>query len=56
MKKSPNFQIPDARFGGKTPTKVVERNLMAAKPTDKNQMAPTPESPVRAHYKMAGGQ
>lgn len=57
MAKGPKleFRIPETRgLGAKVPTKVKERNLARMKPTDKNQLPPTPEAPIRQHAKMAG--
>lgn len=39
---------------GHTPDRFIDRNLMPVSPA-KTQFEPTPESPVRQHFKMAGG-
>lgn len=41
--------------GGSTPTTFKDRNLMGVDPL-KEQFEPTESSPVRQHYKMAGGE
>lgn len=51
------FKIPEPRgLQAKVPSKLVERDLKAMKPTDKNQLPPTPDRAVRQHYAMAGGK
>lgn len=40
--------------GGYLHGKVVDRNLMPVNPL-KQQFEPTDQSPVRQHFKMAGG-
>lgn len=59
MAKGPsfNFKIPEPRgLSAKVhASKVVQRPLLSQKPTDKNQLAPNPEYPVRARVRMGGG-
>ncbi len=59
MAKGPKFEfkIPEPRGLNAKPQygKVVERALINQKPTDQNQLAPTPEYPVPARYRMGGG-
>lgn len=56
MGKSYNFNIPEPRgLEAKVPKKLVERNLKEMKPTDKNQLPPTPDAPMPQRYRMAGG-
>ena len=59
MAKGPKFEfhIPEPRGLNAKPSysKVVQRPLMSQKPTDKNQLAPTTDYPVRARYRMGGG-
>lgn len=57
MAKGPKFEFKIAPGGldGPTPKRFVDKNLMNAKPTDANQMAPTESQPVPARYRMAGG-
>ncbi len=52
------FKIPEPRGldAGVYTGKIKERNLISEKPTDANQLAPTPENPVPAHFRMAGGR
>lgn len=40
--------------GGYLHDKIVDRNLMGVSPL-KQQFEPTDQSPVRQHFKMAGG-
>lgn len=51
------FRIPEPRGLDAKPrmNKVHERPLMSQKPTDANQLAPTPAAPVPARYRMGGG-
>ena len=59
MAKGPKyeFKIPQPSGLNAKPSysKVVDRNLMSQRPTDKNQCEPTPSHPVRARYRMGGG-
>ena len=51
IQKAPSYPQAPA---GPTPTKVVNRNLIATSP-NREQFEPKEGQPVRAHYKMAGG-
>lgn len=57
MAQKHSFKIPEPRgLSAKVPKELNERRLMSKRPTDGNQLAPTPDAPVRAHYRMAGGK
>lgn len=56
-KQKPVATNPGGKEGGYkhgTPTKFVDRNLMAVNPM-KQQFEPTSAEPVPQRYKMAGG-
>ena len=50
----PNPPPFPASKAGYLPGKVVDRNLVPVNPL-KQQFEPTEKSPVRQHFKMAGG-
>lgn len=53
-KPSTGPSYPNQMKGGKLHTAAVDHQLMGVNPL-KRQFEPTPEEPVRQHYKMAGG-
>lgn len=58
MAKGPKFEfkIPEPRGLNARPSysKIKERPLIDQRPTDKNQLAPTPEHPVPQRARMGG--